>query len=168
MKRTPLKRKSALGAGYDYEAFREGIRFLDGLDCWVRRLLEERQLEHPLDWSASALTCAGELDGHHIGISKNRLKQEFPNGAFFDNGKAHPVLATSDPELITHRGISLAGILEDPRNGVLVCRRHHDMVEGPQLTILRNELPPRVFDFAEEYGLGGWLDRYFPPVGRAA
>lgn len=167
MKRTPLKRKTSLGCSYDYDAFREGIRFLDGLECWLRRLLRERSDEHPFDCSPGLLTCAGELDGHHL-IRKNRLKQEYPHGAFFESDKAHPVLLTSNPELVTHSGISLGGILEDPRNGILVCRRHHDMVEGGQVTILRDELPPRVFDFAEEYGLAGWLDRYFPPIGRAA
>lgn len=168
MRKTPLKRKAPLGAGYDYEAFRDGIRFLDGLDCWLRRLLEERAEEHPHDWSPSILTCTGELDGHHL-LRKNRLKQELPYGVIWqpegwvtiDPGKAYPLDGPPEAQVYGVGVRTLSAILEDPRNGILGCRRHHDMLEAGQVVIQRDELPPRVFEFAEEYGLLAWLERYY-------
>lgn len=148
LERTPLKRRTplaagyALSAGYDYTAFREGIRAHDGLGCWLRDLLAERQGEHPFDYSPGLLTCAGELDGHHL-LRKNRLKQELP-------------------------AESIAEALRDPRNGILVCRRHHEMLERGLVVLRRDELPARATDFAEDWNLAGWLDRYYPPMRRAA
>lgn len=128
---------------YSYQAFCETIRDLDGLDCWLRNLLVERQDQWPHDYSPGLLTCAGELDGHHVGIRKNRLKQQL------------------SPDVVDEA-------LNDPRNGVLVCRRHHDLLERGLVVLRRDELPARVFEFAREWELEGWLSRYFPYVGRAA
>ena len=124
--------------GYSYEAFCRGIVERDGPGCFVAALLKRRRAEHSVDYSPGLLECRGEMDGHHAGIRKNRLKQEVPADR-------------------------LAVALSDPRNGLLVCRRHHDLLERGLVVLRREDLPLCVDEFAAEFGLEGWLDRY---VGR--
>jgi hypothetical protein len=139
--------------GYSYEAFCGAVEALHGSRCWVVGVLAGRGAAVP----SGLLRCDGQVDGHHL-IGKNRIKQELPSG-------------TMGPYLMVDRdppkevpGRSLGEILNDGRNGVPACRRHHDLVERALVRIAREELPAEVFEFAAELGLGGWLERYYPRV----
>jgi hypothetical protein len=87
---------------------------------------------------ASLKDCGGPGEFHHL-IRKNRIKQELS-----------PSLAEK--------------ALGDLRNMVPVCRKHHEHVENRRIVIWREDLPAAVHEFAAEYGLEGWLDRYYPPA----
>jgi hypothetical protein len=80
--------------------------------------------------------CDGVMDAHHC-LRKNRLKQEVPMGL-------------------------LADALNDRRNGIPACRRHHDLLENAHVRLFRSDLPAEVHEFARDFGLEGWLDRYYP------
>jgi hypothetical protein len=131
-----------VAVSYDYELFCALVADLDGTSCFLADLLRQRQRRYPHDYSPGLLTCDGIMDCHHL-IRKNRLKQE--------------------RRLIEASGRALEKVLEDPRNGVLVCRRHHDLLERALVVLRREELPVRVFEFASELGLEGWLERYYLP-----
>lgn len=70
------------------------------------------------------------LDAHHI-IPQQLLKRELPL----------PVRMVA---------------LNDPRNGVLLGRWHHGMVEARMREL---PLPQHVAEFAHDYGLDWWVDR---------
>lgn len=65
------------------------------------------------------------------------------------------------------RGRGLYGSVWDPRNGVLVLPRVHERHETGTERILRDYLPDRLWEFAEE--LGGWarieIERSHPTQG---
>ncbi len=56
---------------------------------------------------------------------------------------------------------------DDPRNIMRISydkhRRHHSRHEP----LLRSDLPDGIEEFAEEVGLGWWLDRHYPIDRRA-
>lgn len=83
--------------------------------------------------------CDGPLDAHHL-IPKQRIKREFRH----------------DDRLVD--------LIADPRNGIAVCRRHHDMLEGRKLRMLRVELPAGLEEFAVEVGMVWCLERDFGQV----
>jgi len=72
----------------------------------------------------------GRMDAHHW-IPQRTLKRELPPERF-------------------HAAV------RDPRNGVLLGRYHHDMIEH---AMRRLPVPAHVERFAAEYGLGWWLER---------
>jgi hypothetical protein len=55
--------------------------------------------------------------------------------------------------------ISLASILGDGRNRIWLCDRHHQLVTNARIYIPRSAMQS-VEEFARDYGLEGWLDRY--------
>lgn len=94
------------------------------------------------DVPAGLLNCDGPWDRHHL-IRKNRLRQE---------------LADEVAELA----------VQDDRNLVTTCRRHHELVERALVRLHRDELPEQIEAFAADFRLEGWLDRYYPPRAEAA
>jgi hypothetical protein len=88
------------------------------------------------------LGCEGVPDAHHI-LKKNFLGREL----------------SSD---------GLGAVLMDPRNGAVVCRRHHDLLEGRAVVPSLAELPGDVFDFARELGVSWRLERDYPAESEAA
>lgn len=72
----------------------------------------------------------GRLDAHHL-IPQQTLKRELPRE-------------------------QLRAALMDPRNGMLLGRYHHDLVESRMVTLTA---PPAAWEFAEEYGLAHHLER---------
>lgn len=125
LKRTAPRRVE----GYDYERFCQGIADRDGADCWVRR---------NVSLPPEALSCDGQLDGHHV-LPKQWLKSEFSRLR---------VIPTRD----VLGAATLSDWLNDPRNGILVCRRHHDLLENARIAIDPESLPPCVVEFAAELG----------------
>lgn len=169
--------------GYDYAAFCAGIAGRDGAECWVRRLLVARREAQIEAWRSgqcesgdarnwvpsSLLDCDGPLDGHHVGLSKQWLKREFPHGVIDTEPVEPGVLYALLPG--THDAYRrLPELLNDSRNGILACRRHHDLIERHLIVVRRGDLPSSVEEFAA--GLGGRavarLDRDFGQRGEAA
>lgn len=151
--------------GYDYALFCANVEAIHGRECWIHRLLTNRDGRTvPFDW----LLCDGVKDGHHVVIPKRLLKYEFPHGAVLYDADAG-VWRKIDPRVVYERETdpprrTLGELMNDGRNGVPVCRRHHDMVEGRQLVIRRDELPPEAVEFSTELGLEWYLDsRVFDP-----
>jgi HNH endonuclease len=50
-------------------------------------------------------------------------------------------------------------LLWDPRNGVPVCRKHHEQLTTAYRRLTRAQVPPEVWHFAEEHGLVHALER---------
>jgi hypothetical protein len=129
-RRSSLKRSGFTPArGYDYAVFCHGIADRDGADCFVRRNV-------PMDPSLRA--CDGALDGHHL-LAKQWLKREFSPDLWVLCGDFH--------ELRT-----IEVVLNDSRNGILACRRHHDLIENARVVLSAESLPGCVFEFAAELG----------------
>ncbi len=128
-----------------YETWLEELVREHGRDCWVCTVMLPQTMRHDfLSRRHEHERCrvlSMELDGHHI-ITKGLLKREFC-GAISDSTTA----MTSEYRLW------------DPRNGVPVRRRHHDMLTSGQLKIPRALIPEQTVEFAEELGLGWVLDR---------
>jgi hypothetical protein len=162
---------------YDYARFCQGIAALDGEGCWLAAFLAQKQAELPHDYSPGLSKCDGQLDGHHI-LKKGRLKQEAPfpcrrcagRGTVVRNGPSeyeydsHYPCSSCTTDRTALRGTGeapLSVVLEDARNGILVCRRHHDLLECALVVLRRQELPGRFEEFVADYGLDGWASRYY-------
>jgi hypothetical protein len=119
--------------GYSYTAFGEGVLALDGPGCFVRRLLYAR---------GDVLTpCAGPMEAHHV-LSKQWLKRAYPRG-LEQSWLGGPVVVCG----------TLGDLLSDPRNGLLVCNRHHNLAFNRRLVeVGHDELPARARLFAVELG----------------
>jgi hypothetical protein len=142
---------------YSYPDFLEVVLRHRGRDCWVEALLGARANAEMREWQEAGRRgevkwidqrvvdwqrfrdCDGELDAHHVAVSKQRIKQKF-----------HP-----DDD---RRGEALM----DPRNGVPCCRRHHDLLERRLVVPTRAELPEDAVEFAGEIGMLGWVERDYP------
>lgn len=165
--------------GYDYAAFCAAIADRDGPGCFVHRLLAARRAAVIERWRTEGfgdvdrcagwipgglLRCDGPLDGHHL-LSKSWLKREFPHGAIDTEPVEKGVLYALLPG--THDAYRrLPDLLNDPRNGILACRRHHDLIERASVQLRAAELPRCVFEFAAELGdrAVGRLERDFGPL----
>lgn len=126
-------------SGYDYTKFHVGVLRLNGSGCWVARILTER----PKAARSPLQSCDGRTDCHHL-IPKRMLRREFQTA------------------------LVLNALLEDARNGIPTCRRHHDQLESAAIKLARWELPVGVEQFAADVDLGWWLDRTFGERERAA
>lgn len=103
--------------------------------------------------------CAGPIDAHHV-LPQRRIKQAFPFGGALAAGYVLPVRALEavDPSV----AVSLDALLADARNGVPVCRRHHDRIESRRERLPRS-LAPEDFDvFLATIGMGWWAEREWP------
>lgn len=76
--------------------------------------------------------CAGPVQGHHA-VGKQTLRR---------NG--------------------FAAFLDDVRNRVPTCEHRHEQHTTGYRLIPRAVLPASVFEFADELGLGWWLDKHYP------
>jgi hypothetical protein len=54
-----------------------------------------------------------------------------------------------------------------PDNGIGLCRRHHANHETAFARVPRHLLPPSAVAFAERLGLGYYIERFYPEMGRA-
>jgi hypothetical protein len=148
--------------GYDYPALLHAVAERDNGKCFVRELLVARRQAKIDEWSggqadgmdpacredwipASLLDCRERLDACHV-LSKSWLKDAYPNGALLVAPGS-----TLVPALDGYPG-SLAVVLNDPRNAVLNCRRHHGLMDRKLVVVRRADLPGHVEEFAQELG----------------
>lgn len=117
-----------------YQAFARAVAEQSTASCFGCRLVPSER------WKCHGRS-GGAYDAHHL-LSQSFLKRE---------------IGRDDPE-------RLLAALTDPRNGVMVRRWHHDQLENHRIRPTLADLPDAVFAFADEYGLGWALDRYY---GRA-
>jgi len=171
-------------SGYDYPAFLESVRRVRRTaptGCYycdvvlpetcgpaatraMQRLCEERS--------------AFVVDAHHV-IPKQVLKREFPEGAVHVREAVHGVAGLvlgesrwlpydarlalvppgGDPATWKEHVRTLDDLLMDERNGVLLRRYCHDQIEARNRSIPLLHVPESVIDFANELGLGWYLDK---------
>lgn len=132
-------------AGYSYRTFCQNVVALHGDRCWLSDHIRAKERAHPVDYSPGLKVCDGPMDVHHI-FKKQRLKRE---------------CTWADPA-------TLVLILEDGRNGMVVCRRHHDLLERALVVLRRGELPVEFEEFVDDLELDGWASRYWGPRKAAA
>jgi hypothetical protein len=60
------------------------------------------------------------------------------------------------------RSLGLISSLMDLRNRLPVCEHRHEQHTTRYKPIPRELLPGAVFEFADELGLGWWLDKHYP------
>jgi hypothetical protein len=86
--------------------------------------------------------CEGPSDAHHV-IRAQLLR-------------THALTLTNEEKI---------ALVWDPRNGVAVCRRHHDLIHGLNPRgVFREEVPESVERFARDNGLEHILDRECPSI----
>lgn len=100
--------------------------------------------------------CHGRLEWHHA-VSRNRLKRQFPRGAWrYGNG--------AEPFSPVPRGLRVEGhiqlrlldeILGDTRNRIWICSFHHERLTNGRLKV---ELPESVHEFAADFGFTAALE----------
>lgn len=156
---------------YNYALFCANVERIHGSACWVSRIVSQRPMAIPTAWER----CDGPMDGHHLAVPKRMLKREFPKQAIWGRPWRQTVREQEAEPLRWHpfdprnddlnrtapRICDLGDLLNDGRNGVPACRHHHDLLENHILRLRREELPPQAEEFAQELGLGWWLDRSF-------
>lgn len=99
--------------------------------------------------------CDGRLEKAHI-IRQQTIRREVWN---------------KRPELRKELGgLNGAGLLIwDERAWRPACHKHHtELDQARTLRIPRSAIPVETEAFAEQYGLGWWLDRTYPREGEAA
>jgi hypothetical protein len=108
------------------------------------------------------------MDVHHL-IKQQTIKRRFPHGAveLADGSRvpAERLMVDAAPGLTL---IPLELILKDRRNLVPVCRTHHELFHKARFKVAASELPEAAGEFAEVYGLGWALERYYPEPGLQA
>jgi hypothetical protein len=148
---------------YSYVEFADAVRRhrmaqgRQGLPCWVcskmgvgldlgvrREVAEQRECE------ARSMV----VDAHHL-IPKQVLKREA--GAPIPGMLRLAVAPECAPGEEAFRELDAA--LMDPRNGVLVRRYHHDALEARRIVVPKRLWPVDALEFAEELGLGWWVDK---------
>lgn len=82
--------------------------------------------------------CQGPVQGHHV-LPQRVLKRE-----------------------------GYEARLWDPRNGIGLCELHHTRHERRLAVVPLLLLPDAAIAFAEEVGLGWWLERFYAPQEQAA
>lgn len=128
--RSALKQKGKLARA---SVSRERIpgREYDYQEFWLRICTKRDK-----DGSRRPVPCivcgsVQDLDAHHV-IAKQRLK------------RVGAALRMEMPDIVS--------LLHDRRNGVSLCRYHHDQHESRNAPLRRSQLPETVTEFAE------WLD----------
>lgn len=146
-------------SGYDYAAFLAAVRRqrrTAPTGCWVCDVLEAG---HARTLKRCERMSGGIVDAHHV-VGKSTLKREFPRGAQASSaeGPWSPTPRAGRGRLLP-AARDLDTLLMDPRNGILVRRYHHDQVESRMRVIPAASLPAETVAFAEELGLGWYLDK---------
>ncbi len=129
--------------------------------CWFREF--------------AATQCSGRLQLCHL-LTKDRLRQEFPEGAVwlddhfvavsaldYRRGRLARVRVVElapdepgDPPLV--RRASLRELQRDPRLAVVGCVHHHAQFDSYALKVPRGRIPALTREAARELGLGVFLD----------
>lgn len=149
-------------SGYDYAAFLKAVRLqrrTAPTGCFYCDVVlettcgpaETRRLQRVCEERSSYV-----VDAHHAGVPKQLLKREFPHGVYVSSTMMEPLLSPPLPNE-DGRFRSLDDLLMDPRNGVLLRRHHHDLVEVRGIPKVL--LPAETLAFAGELGLGWYLDK---------
>lgn len=131
-------------SGYDYPAFLDAVRRerrTGPTGCFYCDIVLEMTCGPAAVRSAQercAKVSGFVVDAHHAGVPKQVLKREFPHG---DEDRA------------------LDDLLMDPRNGVLLRRYHHDLIEARTVSIPLVALPEATLQFVDELGLRWYLDK---------
>lgn len=108
----------------------------------------------------------GIVDAHHL-LPRQVLKRELPHGVYTSLDGAVIPCRHSEPVDERIRGTeldptprlrSVGDLLMDPRNGIVVRRYHHDVLENSSLAIPVKALPAGAREFAEELGLMWWFE----------
>lgn len=141
--------------GYDYLTFRAGVALVWRGDCWGCVLQPWEQHR--------CVAASPQIDAHHL-LPKQAIKREFPWGAWRnDDGTLTPVPRHDAHNDLLPADVSLAGLLMDVRNGVLVRRWHHDRIEHAVWRPNLDELPTDAIVFARELGMLPRLERIYTP-----
>lgn len=65
-------------------------------------------------------------------------------------------------------GVDANLLLWDRRNGVELTRRRHERHHSGHEPLTGADVPASVFEFAEQFGLGWWLEKHLPEAEAAA
>jgi hypothetical protein len=132
VKRTPIDRKTQLK-----RRARPPIGTREQREAWKREVCAE-----------GYATCSvpggeheGPIEAHHV-ISQEKLK-DYARGLRLDADQ-------------------LAELIWDKRNGIAVCRRHHDLHTRAIVRLPRAAVTPEAREFAHELGLERLIDRGYP------
>lgn len=121
--------------------------------CWAAGFMEGKCEFRP----------DGRPDPAHIGFTKQRLRSEWRKHALAKKeGRAFM------PAILERKRDDFAW---DARVVRPVCRRHHQILDGPTFHLWVHQLPKSVLDFADEYDLRHILeeaDRRQPSPQKAA
>lgn len=101
--------------------------------------------------------CQGPTQRHHA-IKQQTIRRLFPRLPMF----------ASDEEIRENKR-RLNQALNDGRNHLMACKRHHDLHEQAKaIPVPREELPAVLELFAADYGLEYELERMFGPLEKEA
>lgn len=112
-----------------YMAFASAVAEHRGARCLVTLVLADRK---PLV-SSALLSCRVPYDAAHL----------IPQRALAEHVPAEKLLTA----------------LTDVRNGVIACRRHHNMLDGCAIALEPDEWPVDAWEFAADYGLVWWIEK---------
>lgn len=93
--------------------------------------------------------CHGGRTWHHV-IPQQRIKRQFPDGAWRLTSPVWRPVARGDEIPDTAERRTLRQILRDARNRVWLCPFHHGQVEQKKLRVV---VPDSVRVFAVEFGM---------------
>ena len=97
--------------------------------------------------------CDGRIQAHHM-IRQQVIRR------LMAPARPHMML---DDELADMKR-KLARALNDDRNLLPACKRHHDLWHNGRIKVSRSDLPPQLEDFSRDYALEFELDRMFGPL----
>lgn len=97
-------------------------------------------------------SCEPPGQRHHV-VPQQRIKYQYPRGALYDPELGwRPIGKLDEPGSLETR--SQRELLDDPRNIILICWGHHQLVEGKRIY---PEIPEPVWEFAEDFGFTAGL-----------
>lgn len=131
----------------------------------------------PVSEAPAALsTCSGRLDPCHL-ISRQKIRQRFPNGVAWDDVDHVWIRATPDqhvstkgsgyrrPDVRYTRIIGLQGLIEDERCWIRGCRGHHHHFDTTRkLKIPRSALPDGLWEYAAAFGFTTFVETEYPQL----
>lgn len=106
--------------------------------------------------------CDGRIDPHHL-IPQGRIKREYPRGVWrLATGELVKANRQTTGPFGNVARVTLGMLLEDRRNLISVCRRHHDQLHWKRERIELPDLPAEAHEFARELGMMWSLERDYP------
>lgn len=116
--------------------------------------------------------CDGALVRAHL-VPRQLLKKSFPHGVLLEHGTWRRANRYEDRYELPHR--SAGALALDERSWVLCCGGpmgnggHHGQLDvSRRLRLSHDQLPATVIEFANELGLGWYLDRTYPNTKETA